>query len=174
MDCSLPGFSVYGILQARILEWVATPFSGASSWLGDRTQVSCVAGRYFTILCSGPGGSGLVAKLCLTLVTPWTVTCQTLLSMGFSRQEYWSGLSFPPPGDLPNMGIRSGSSALKAGCLPTELQGKLCIAGSYFTVCALAVLLCKNSWFHVILITNTISKLLYKWGNYSSEFGSHC
>ena len=113
-------------------------------------------------LCSGPGGSGLVAKLCLTLVTPWTVTCQTLLSMGFSRQEYWSGLSFPPPGDLPNMGIRSGSSALKAGFLPTELQGKLCIAGSYFTVCALSVLLCKNSWFHFILITNTISKLLYK------------
>ena len=113
-------------------------------------------------LYSGYGGSDLVAKLCLTLVTPWTVTCQTPLSLGFSRQEYWSGLSFPSPGDLPNIGIRSGFPALKAGFLPTELQGKLCSTGSYFTICALAILLCKNSLFHFILITNAISKLLYK------------
>ena len=105
---------------------------------------------------------GLVTKLCLTLVTPWTVTCQTPLYMGFSRQEYLSGLSFPSPGDLPNTGIRSGSPALQADFLPTELQGKLCIAGSYFTICALAILLCKNSLFHFILIINAISKLLYK------------
>ena len=37
--------------------------------------------------------------------TPWTVALQAPLSMGFSSQEYWSGLSFPPPGDLPNLGI---------------------------------------------------------------------
>ena len=43
---------------------------------------------------------GLVAKLCLTLVILWTVACQSLLSMGFSRQEYQSGLPFPSPGDL--------------------------------------------------------------------------
>ena len=43
------------------------------------------------------GGGGLVAKSCLTLVTPWTVACQVPLSMGFSRQEYWSGLPFPSP-----------------------------------------------------------------------------
>ena len=43
-----------------------------------------------------PGGSGgLVAKLCPTLETPWTVACQACLSMVFSRQEYWSGLPFP-------------------------------------------------------------------------------
>ena len=48
---------------------------------------------------------GLVAKSCLTLVTPWTVACQAPLSMGFSRQEYWSGLSFPSLGDLPDPGI---------------------------------------------------------------------
>ena len=41
---------------------------------------------------------GLVAKLCLTLVTPWIVACQASLSMGFSRQEHWSRLSFPSPG----------------------------------------------------------------------------
>ena len=44
---------------------------------------------------------GLVAKSCLTLVTPWTVACQAPLSKGFSRQEYWSVLPFPSPGDLP-------------------------------------------------------------------------
>ena len=43
------------------------------------------------------GGGGLVAKSCLTLVTPWTVACQAPLSIGLSRQEYWSGLPFPSP-----------------------------------------------------------------------------
>ena len=42
-------------------------------------------------------GGGLVAKLCPTLATPWTIACQAPLSMGFSRQEYWSGLPFPSP-----------------------------------------------------------------------------
>ena len=49
MDCSLPGSSVHGILQARILEWVAISFSRGSSWPRDRTPVSCIAGRFFTI-----------------------------------------------------------------------------------------------------------------------------
>ena len=48
---------------------------------------------------------GLVTKSCLTLATPWTVACQAPLSMGFSRQEYWSGLPFPSPRDLPNPGL---------------------------------------------------------------------
>ena len=46
--------------------------------------------------------------------TPWTVARQAPLSMGFSRQEYWSGLPFPPPGDLPNLGMESRSPALQA------------------------------------------------------------
>ena len=49
MDCSLPGSSAHGILQARILEWVAIPSSRGSSWARDWTWVSCVAGRFFTI-----------------------------------------------------------------------------------------------------------------------------
>ena len=53
------------------------------------------------------GGGGLVAKPCLSLATPWTVAPQAPLSMGFSRQEYWSGVPFPPPGDLPDPGIKS-------------------------------------------------------------------
>ena len=44
----------------------------------------------------------LVTQLCLTLCDPWTVTGQAHLSTGFSRQEYWSGLPFPPPGDFPD------------------------------------------------------------------------
>ena len=56
--------------------------------------------------------------------TPWTVAYQALLSMGFSRQEYWSGLPFPSPGDLPNPGIEPGSPALQTDALPSEPPGK--------------------------------------------------
>ena len=58
-------------------------------------------------------------------VTPWTVAYQAPPSLGFSRQEYWSGLSFPSPGDLPNPGIELGSLALQADALPSEPSGKL-------------------------------------------------
>ena len=57
-------------------------------------------------------------------VTLWTVARQTLLSMKFSRQEYWSGLSFPSPGNLPNPGIKPGSPALQTDCLLSEPPGK--------------------------------------------------
>ena len=70
------------------------------------------------------GSGGLVTKSHPILVSPWTVTFQTPLSMGFSRQEHWSGLPFPSPGDLPNPGIKPWSSGLQADYLPTELQGK--------------------------------------------------
>ena len=59
----------------------------------------------------------LFSKSCPTLVTPWTVACQAALSMGFFRQDYWSGLPFPSPGDLLKPGIKPGSPALKAGSL---------------------------------------------------------
>ena len=57
-------------------------------------------------------------------VTPWTVAHQAPLSMGFSRQEYWSGLPFPSPGNLPDPGIKPGSPALQADSLPFEPSGK--------------------------------------------------
>ena len=60
------------------------------------------------------GGDGVVAKLGPTLATPWTVALQGLLSMGFSRQEYWSRLPIPSPGDLPDPGIKPGSPAWEA------------------------------------------------------------
>ena len=58
-------------------------------------------------------------------VTPWTVACQATLSMGFSRQEYWSGFTFSPPSDLPNPGIELMSLALQMDSLPTEPPRKL-------------------------------------------------
>ena len=69
------------------------------------------------------GGGGLVGKSCPTLVTTWAVACQALLSIGFPRQEYWSGLPFPSPEDLPNPEIEPRSPALQADSLPTDLQG---------------------------------------------------
>ena len=58
-------------------------------------------------------------------VTPWTIAYQAPLSMEFSRQEYWSGLPFPSPGDLHNPGIKPGSPALEADALQSEPSGKL-------------------------------------------------
>ena len=71
MDSSLPGSSIHGIFQARILEWVAIAFSNA----GKVKSLSRVQ----------------------LLATPWTATHQAPPSMGFSRQEYWSGMPLPSP-----------------------------------------------------------------------------
>ena len=72
----------------------------------------------------GGAGGGLVAKSCLTLVTPWTIACPAPLFIGFSRQENLSGLPFPSLGDVPHPGIEPRSPALQADSLPTELRGK--------------------------------------------------
>ena len=58
-------------------------------------------------------------------MSPWTEAHQAPLSMGFSRQEYWSGLPCPPPGDLPKPGIEPRSPALQADSLLSEPLGKL-------------------------------------------------
>ena len=75
IDGSPPGSPVPGILQARILEWVAISFSNAWKWKGKVKSLSCV--RLFA--------------------TPWTAAYQAPPSVGFSRQEYWSGLPLPSP-----------------------------------------------------------------------------
>jgi len=87
-------YTVHGILQARILEWVAVPFSRGSSQPRDRSQVSHIVGRFFT---------------------SWATR---------EAQEYWSGWPIPSPGDLPDPGIKMGSPALQADSLPAELLGK--------------------------------------------------
>ena len=65
----------------------------------------------------------LVVQSGLAFATLWTVACQAPLSMGFSKQEYWSGLQLPSPGDLPNPGMEPvslGIPALQADSLPAE------------------------------------------------------
>ena len=94
-DGSPPGSPFPGILQARTLEWVAISFSNAWKWEVKVKQLSHV----------------------WLFVTPWTVTCLALLSMEFSRQEHWSGIPFPPPGDLPDPGIGPESPALQVDSL---------------------------------------------------------
>ena len=60
----------------------------------------------------GPESESEVVQSCPTLWAPWTAAYQAPLSTGFSRQEYWSGLPFPSPGDLPDPGIEPGSPTL--------------------------------------------------------------
>ena len=67
----------------------------------------------------------LVTKSCPTLLrSPWTVACQDPLSMGFSRQEYWSRLPFPSPGDLPDLKIEPESPGMAGRFFTTEPPGK--------------------------------------------------
>ena len=66
----------------------------------------------------------LVAQSCSTLCDPMNCSPQAPLSMKFSRQEYWSALPFPYPGDLPDPGIEPESPALQADFLPSEPPGK--------------------------------------------------
>ena len=68
----------------------------------------------------------IVTKSCLSLATPLTGAFQAPLSMRFYRQEYWSGLTFPSPGDLPDPGLKLGSPALQPDSLSTELREKPC------------------------------------------------
>ena len=75
IDRSPPGYPVPGILQARALEWVAISFSNAWKWKVKGKSLSHVR----------------------LLVTPWIAACQAPLSLGFSREEYWSGVSLPSP-----------------------------------------------------------------------------
>ena len=78
IDGSPPGSPIPGILQARTLEWVAISFSNAWKWKVKVKSLSCVR----------------------LLVTPWTAAYQAPLSIGFSRQEYWSGVPLPSPRSL--------------------------------------------------------------------------
>ena len=89
-----------------------------------------VGGRQDGIVLSHSKGNGIsqYAVFSQSVVsdsaTPWTVTRQAPLSMGFSRQEYWGGLPCPPPGDLSNPGIEPRAHALQVGSLPPEPPGK--------------------------------------------------
>ena len=76
MDCSPPGSSVHGILQARVLEWVAIPFSRGSSQPRDQTQVSCIAGRHFILRATREAHTYAADIIIYVLALPtWGLEC---------------------------------------------------------------------------------------------------
>ena len=81
--------------------------------------------------------------------TLWTVARQAPPSMGFSRQEYWSGLRFPSPGDLPNPQIKPRSPTLQADSLPSEPSGTMGTVTSYYLISD-AIIFPKSSHFDTI------------------------
>ena len=89
------------------LQLLEQPQTTTGDVSGGRLRVACVSS---------------LSRIQLS-VTPWTVAYEAPLSMGFSRQEYWSGVSFPSPGDLPNPGIEHSSPQVQADSLPTEPPG---------------------------------------------------
>ena len=99
--------------------WCAAILGFAKSWtqLNNWTELNCTLDK----VCEG---GGLLVKLSPTFVTTWTVACQAPLSTGFSRQEYWNGLPFPSPRDLPDPGIKHASPALQEDSFTTETAGK--------------------------------------------------
>ena len=96
MDCSAPGSSVHGIFQARVLEWGAIALS-----------INYIV-YAFTHALWKVKVKMLVVQLCPILCNPWTVAWQAPLSMGFSRQEYWSGLHALLQGIFPTQGSNPG------------------------------------------------------------------
>ena len=119
MDCSPPGSSVDGVSQARILESVAFSFSRGYSWARDQTLISCIGRQILYHWATREAGSSMCSVVSDS-ATLWTVAWQAPLSMGFSRQEYWSGFPCPPPGDLPNPGIKPRSPTLQVDSLPSK------------------------------------------------------
>ena len=130
MDCNLPGSSVHGIFQARILECVAISFSRRSSQPRDWTHISFIGRQIlyhratwiprsiYIIYCAVP----CCTQLYLTLATQWIVAHHTPLSMGFPRQEYWSGLPFPSPGIISTQGLNPHLLNWQVGSLPLGHQ----------------------------------------------------
>ena len=125
-----PDYSAHGISQARILEWVATSFFRGSSRPRDWTHVLCIGKQI--AYCRATREDPILLYLLShfshvpLFVTLWTIAWQVPLSMGFSRQEYWSGLSCPSPGDLPNPGIEpefSSAPAFQGDVLSLSHQG---------------------------------------------------
>ena len=132
MDSSLPGCSSHGIFQTRIVEWVAisyTPEDLPNPGI-EPTSLTypALAGRFFTTSATWEALQRQPACVlsCFShvwlFVTLWMVAHQAPLSRVFSRQEYWSGLLCPPPGDLPDPGIK-----------PVSLMSPA-LAGRFFTI----------------------------------------
>ena len=92
------------------------------------TQFKVHVTGLFQLLCTQQPCCYLVIKWVRVFETLWTVACQAPLSMGSSRQEYWSGLLLPTPKDLPNPGIEPVPPALAGGFFTTEPSGKFTVS----------------------------------------------
>ena len=91
MDYSLPGSSICGISQARILDWVAISFSRVSSWPKDWTQVSCIAGRLFTIWATSEGRIAIIPKLkTLEINISPKLSCEVLKNINKSNPAIYT------------------------------------------------------------------------------------
>ena len=121
MDCSLPGFSVHGILQARTLEWGAISFSNAWEWKMKVKSLSCV----------------------WLFATPWAAAHQAPPSMGFSRQQYWSGVPLPSP-HLGFTWSQMNASSRKASHSTACVEGPLWKSGLSGTAFLAWVSLCPG------------------------------
>ena len=122
--------NIQGWFPLRLTGLISLLFKGLSRVLSSTTiQKHQFYGAqpslwFHSHICSS---SSLVAKSCLTLATPWTIALQVPRSVGFSRQECWSGFPFPSPGDLPDPGIKlmsPVSPALQVDSLPVEPSKK--------------------------------------------------
>ena len=123
MGYSLPGSSARGIFQVRVLDWVVISFPRGSCQPG--TEPWSPALQADTLQSEPPGKVNVKSLSPVRLfATLWTVAHQAPPSMRFSRQEYWSGLPFPSPGDLPDLGIKPRFPALQADSLLSESPGK--------------------------------------------------
>ena len=99
MYCSPPGASIHGIILARILEWVAIfLLHGVFPTQSSLTTTPASAGRFFTTEPSAAAAAAKSLQSCPICVTPQTAAYQAPPSLGFSRQEYWSGLPSPSLG----------------------------------------------------------------------------
>ena len=94
MDCSPPGSSVHGISQARVLEWVAIPFSRGSSQSRDWTQVSCIAGRFFTIVWTTRGALSVSILIRLVLFDHLLLEDSEKPPAPLLLREVWPGIVF--------------------------------------------------------------------------------
>ena len=129
MDCSLPGYSLHGLLQARVLEWVANPFSKSNSVVSNSLRPH---GLYSPLnspgLNTGVGSIFLLQGIFPTQGSNPGLSCTAgrfFTSWATKKaQEYWSGWTIPSPVNLPDPGIEPVSPALPADSLPTELSGK--------------------------------------------------
>ena len=133
MDCSLPSSSVHGILQARILEWVAIPFSRESSWPRERTQVSWIVGIFFTVwatraekLCPEKfrqhhgQGHKVTRKWCEGSTQPVVKKIQGLWKLEGVQNHNWDVFNF-----LSNYYVKKGKAKIKGTNL-FEISEKCC------------------------------------------------